>query len=494
MSAPPADAAYPGPGPSGRIAFERDGAIWSMANLSDQSQVTPGTFAIDSQPVWSPDGTRVAFVRTELPPCTPCQWAVYADGTGEIPSAGPTSDQLASPTWAPSGQKIAFTRLASGQWDIWTVNTDRTDLRQITDTPAREGSLTWSPAGDRIAFDQDENGIFSVDPDGTDRETIIPSESSPLGPRPAHPDFSPDGTAIAYQEISDCGGTVAGVLKTRKLDGSGGTAVYGDPCAGGPYDPPSWTPGGARIFSSDGTIFGVGVDGTNPQTTFVAGRNPDVQPRPENSFLGGYVRPIGATPFRVPLVPTARECTAPTRTHGPPLAFPSCNPVQPGSTHLTVGSGDGSPALARSSGFVRIEVLVGVPGAPEDADVGLRFSLTNVMRVADRSEYTGQLKASFTARHTDIERFGPLSGQAISTTYDFPFSLVVPCVPTADPLDAATCQVATTFDALQPGAVEETERAMWELGRVEVYDAGPDEDATTDNDNSLFMTQGVFVP
>ena len=45
-----------------------------------------------------------------------------------------------------------------------------------------------------------------------------------------------------------------------------------------------------------------------------------------------------------------------------------------------------------------------------------------------------------------------------------------------------------------PGAVKDTQRAIWALDKLRVYDGGPDEDADTEADNSLFMTQGVFVP
>jgi hypothetical protein len=44
-----------------------------------------------------------------------------------------------------------------------------------------------------------------------------------------------------------------------------------------------------------------------------------------------YVRPRGATPFRVPLVPAYSQCTNPNRQHGAPLAFGSCNPPQQAS-------------------------------------------------------------------------------------------------------------------------------------------------------------------
>ena len=37
-----------------------------------------------------------------------------------------------------------------------------------------------------------------------------------------------------------------------------------------------------------------------------------------------HPRPKGATPLRVSMVPSYNQCTAPSYSHGPPLAFPSC--------------------------------------------------------------------------------------------------------------------------------------------------------------------------
>ena len=105
------------------------------------------------------------------------------------------------------------------------------------------------------------------------------------------------------------------------------------------------------------------------------------QPLPVET-LNPHARPKGATPFRVPLVPAYRPCASPNRQHGPPLAFGSCNAPQPESSNLTIGVGDGSPAFARGEGFLRMDVVVGAPGPPEDSDVGIRLRVTNVMRAS----------------------------------------------------------------------------------------------------------------
>ena len=114
-------------------------------------------------------------------------------------------------------------------------------------------------------------------------------------------------------------------------------------------------------------------------------------------------------------------------------------------------------------------------------DVLITFNLTNVMRAADRSQYHGELRSEVTVRRTDGEP--NLIG---STSMDFPIGFTVPC--------ASSCATTTSVDAIAPGAIKDGDRTIWELDKVRVYDGGADEDAQTEQDNSLFMTQGVFVP
>jgi len=57
----------------------------------------------------------------------------------------------------------------------------------------------------------------------------------------------------------------------------------------------------------------------------------------------------------------------------------------------------------------------------------------------------------------------------------------------------STCSVTTTADTIVPGIVPEGKRLNWELGRVAVMDGGPDNLAST-ADNNVFAVQGLFVP
>ena len=78
--------------------------------------------------------------------------------------------------------------------------------------------------------------------------------------------------------------------------------------------------------------------------------------------------------------------------------------------------------------------------------------------------------------------------------YTWPLRITIPCTPTADPSTGSTCAVTTTIDAVIPGAVDEGERAVWGAQQLQVFDAGPDAEVASTDDNELFAVQGVFVP
>src|SRR5687768_16091214 len=125
-----------------------------------------------------------------------------------------------------------------------------------------------------------------------------------------------------------------------------------------------------------------------------------------------HPRPKGATPIVASLVPAYNACTAPNRTHGPPLAFPSCNPPVQASGSVTVGTPDANGAGANSVGFAKLDVKVGTPGPPEDSDVLIQSSGTDIRckagttacgsaNAADGADYVGQLQGNATIRITD---------------------------------------------------------------------------------------------
>jgi hypothetical protein len=210
------------------------------------------------------------------------------------------------------------------------------------------------------------------------------------------------------------------------------------------------------------------------------------------SVVASYARPKGATPFRTPLVPAFQSCTAPNRSHGAPLAFPSCSPPVQASSFLTVGSPDANSRAANSVGSVS---LVAVPGnsgtVADEADTKIRVSITDVRRKSDLADYTGQLQLSQTLRITD-----KLNGSAPidpATVMDLDFPVTVPCTATSDTTTGASCSVVTTADSVLPGTITELKRTILQLAQVKVLDGGADGLAATP-DNSLFAVEGVYIP
>jgi uncharacterized repeat protein (TIGR01451 family) len=199
----------------------------------------------------------------------------------------------------------------------------------------------------------------------------------------------------------------------------------------------------------------------------------DNMSREDTTVFARYARPKGATPVRVSLVPSFRACTSPNTTHGNPLTFGSCRPPVQQSSSLTVGTFDANGNAANSVGSVRFDVIPG--------DVQETISISDVRNSVDLSDYTGSLQENATVRITDRNNS---PGDDQGTVQDLPFGATVPCAATTDPNIGGTCALSTTFDALSPGAVTAGDRAIWELGKVQLLDAS----------SSPFAVQGVFVP
>jgi uncharacterized repeat protein (TIGR01451 family) len=229
--------------------------------------------------------------------------------------------------------------------------------------------------------------------------------------------------------------------------------------------------------------------------------NPDNNADAENttvgSATGGYPRPKGATPLRLSLVPAYRQCTAPNRTHGPALAFPSCNPPLQESTAVTVGTPERNGRVANSIGSARFDVLVGDPATPADeADLAMHVSITDARRQSDLADYTGQMQGNAVVRVVDRDNaISPGGGTDPATVVDIPFPIPISCAPTADPNIGGSCTTNTTFEAaVVPGAFKEGKRAIWGFASpFVVHDGGPDGQVAT-TPNTAFARQGVYVP
>jgi hypothetical protein len=207
----------------------------------------------------------------------------------------------------------------------------------------------------------------------------------------------------------------------------------------------------------------------------------------------GFPRPKGASPTRVSLVPAFNQCTSGNRSHGAPLSYGSCNPPVQSSSLLTIGSPDANAAGANFSGFARFIVVVGNAATEADeADVKVVVSATDVRNRPALTDYAGSV--SMRTFLTITDQLNAEEVPATGTTQAIPYQATVPCTTTPTiTTSGSTCNLNTTADALVPGTVVENRRMNWQLGQIEVRDAGVNT-VPGDGDDNAFLRQGVFVP
>jgi hypothetical protein len=510
-----------------RIAFAGPGAVNSLviytmkADGSDVRQVTPGAsydFAIvDNSPAWSPDGQKIAFDRNVRYPDSSA-WEIDTmnpNGTGRV-----TVTQGADPNWSPDGQKLAFeaTLSSSGPFDLYVANAGGTGRTNLTNSAgANENAPAWSPDGTKIAFVTNKDGnyeVYSMNGDGTGATNLTQNSANdnapdwqPISPTaPNHPtatSVSCSPSTVAPGQSTTCTATVSDTAPSGQTAPAGVASFTSD--GAGSFSASSCTlsPSGASS-SCQVTYTPSAVGSFTHKITASYGGDPTHDPSSGDTGVivsTAYPRPRGATPFKTYFVPAYKQCTAVNRTHGSPLAFPSCNPPQQASSHLTVGSPDANGAGARSIGFIKLRVRA---TSPEDvlisgsiSDVrclaGTATSVCSGVDSADGPDYSGELQATAMIRITDHYN-GPGLNEA-ATVRDIPFPINLTCSNTADTAIGGSCNVNTSTPVVCPECgVKEGQRTIVQLDQIQVFDGGSDGQVSTTADNTLFMVQGVFVP
>ncbi len=234
---------------NGRIAFSESTGIASM-NPDGSGQWGVELQVGDTQPAWSPDGTKLAVVTH------------WADRNG-IELLQPNGDALgmlttdggdAYPAWSPDGKTVAFT---NGP-DVFLIDADGTNRRKLTSDDAfgYAARPTWSPDGSTIAYASnrgaDGNHIYAVSV-ATGKEKALTSGSN----YDNSPAWSPDGRTIIFTSSR---GPSFGIF-SMNVDGTGvemltSPNIYADV--------PAWSPDGTQIaFASNADVWVMNADGSN---------------------------------------------------------------------------------------------------------------------------------------------------------------------------------------------------------------------------------------
>jgi Tol biopolymer transport system component len=184
-------------------------------------------------------------------------------------SPAPAQDQL--PRWSPDGNTVLFRRSSGGRTDLFVVNADGSNAKNLTTNCTAlclgtdEGD--WSPDGTQIVMERATGpipaagppavvGIFVMRADGSNVRQITQLRKN-SGSEDHAPTWSPDGKRIAFMRTLNTGANIdAASIYAVNADGSGLKLLRRMPRVRPGSGSPRWSHDGKRILYSTMCIFG----------------------------------------------------------------------------------------------------------------------------------------------------------------------------------------------------------------------------------------------
>jgi len=250
-----------------------------------------GLILSDDHPAFSPDGKQIVFTSNRdadnlSVPVFEQDFEIYVmDVNGTNVRRLTTSPGIdTEPVFSPDGSKIAFASTRAGNLDIWVMNADGSNPQRLTTSAFHETEPAWSPDGTKIAYTRviddgplnlgllpaADKDVYIMNANGTNNHLIFG------GPKEQHdPSWSPDGTRLAITGEGDSipFGDVVLINPVTGAFIANLTAAgifSGEPLFGG--GDPSWSPDGTKIayFKATGPLisfpmrlFVMNANGTN---------------------------------------------------------------------------------------------------------------------------------------------------------------------------------------------------------------------------------------
>lgn len=284
-------------GSSNEIVFQsdRDGddEIFIMnVDGANQQKLTDNSH-MDRHPVISNDGTQIAFVsyRNEAVNI----YIMNIDGS-DVKQVTESYDMPFSPhlSWSADDSQIAFHDKRSGNGEvnedeafyneIYTIDTDGSNLTRLTENDTFDGSPSWSPEGDQIVFNSSRDGgvnadqeIYTMNVSDLDPQRLTDDEYSNSEPR-----WSPDGSKIVFQTDRDANDDGTGNYNVYVLSTDDSGVQQLTDYTGTDNDP-AWSPDGTEIIFTTNRdlnreIYKVNADGTGTPTNLSDNSESDEAP------------------------------------------------------------------------------------------------------------------------------------------------------------------------------------------------------------------------
>ena len=235
-----------------RISSEASSLIVEAPAVADTLvQLTfGGEVDYASKPVWSPDGSKIAFTK---------EGSIYImdaeDGSNQTLLVNRSYYDYC-PDWSPDGNKILFASQINQGYDIFMVDIDGTNLINITNTDGpfnRESDPSWSPDGNQMVYTLEER-VYKIDIDGTNKIQLTNDDICS-----DYPIWSPDGNQITYRRDA--------ILYCMGSDGNNKRMLTNEEILTLGSD---WAPTGDKIYFSGYDpisyhydLFQMNVDGSN---------------------------------------------------------------------------------------------------------------------------------------------------------------------------------------------------------------------------------------
>jgi Tol biopolymer transport system component len=208
----------------------------------------------DDEPVYSPDGTTVAFIRylgpfTDAGP-SDCSLWMGDLGSREVRRVTDNDgcDREYFPHWSPDGSQLTYMRI---QWTpetgttgtaVFVIDADGTNERQLTEWETMAGDPDWSPDGEWIVYSTYPLGefgrvpaisnLYRIHPDSSGTEQL--TFNTDTTQRATQPRYTPDGESIVFTAVVPAGREIW----VMPAAGGAPTVV----AAGGIHTHPTWQP------------------------------------------------------------------------------------------------------------------------------------------------------------------------------------------------------------------------------------------------------------